>query len=235
MGLFTSSHMSYDADRQASGADEPTVGNMAVAAVDVLEKNEEGYFLMVESGRIDHAHHAGNAYNALHDAVAFSDAVQAVVDKVDLDDTLILVTADHSHVFTIAGYPTKGNPILGKVVTNDGAGAPEAAPTGDSEGNAYTTLGYTNGLGYADLGAETDADARYASAPLSGRQDLSGVDTETPGYHQEALVPMGSETHAGEDISLHAIGADSWLVQGNVEQNTLFHIMTRATALTPAE
>jgi len=235
MGLFTSSHMSYDADRQASGADEPTVGNMAVAAVDVLEKNEEGYFLMVESGRIDHAHHAGNAYNALHDAVAFSDAVQAVVDKVDLDDTLILVTADHSHVFTIAGYPTKGNPILGKVVTNDGAGAPEAAPTGDSDGNAYTTLGYTNGLGYADLGAETDADARYASAPLSGRQDLSGVDTETPGYHQEALVPMGSETHAGEDISLHAIGADSWLVQGNVEQNTLFHIMTRATALTPAE
>ena len=189
----------------------------------------------MESGRIDHAHHAGNAYNALHDAVAFSDAVQAVVDKVDLDETLILVTADHSHVFTIAGYPTKGNPILGKVVTNDGAGAPEAAPTGDADGNAYTTLGYTNGLGYADLGAETDADARYASAPLSGRQDLSGVDTETPGYHQEALVPMGSETHAGEDISLHAIGADSWLVQGNMEQNALFHIMTRATALTPAE
>ena len=61
------------------------------------------------------------------------------------------------------------------------------------------------------------------------------MDTQTPGFHQETLVPMGSETHAGEDISLHAIGADSWLVQGNVEQNTLFHIMTRATALTPAE
>ncbi|KGD64275.1 alkaline phosphatase [Alcanivorax nanhaiticus] len=231
MGLFTSSHMSYDADRAASGSDEPTIAEMTESAIQVLEKNDKGFFLMVESGRIDHAHHAGNAYNALHDAVAFSDAVQAAVDAVDLDETLILVTADHSHVFTIAGYPTKGNPILGKVVTNDGSGAPEEAAAQAGDGMPYTTLGYTNGLGYADLGDETDADARYASAADAGRKDLSAVDVEAPGYHQETLVPMGSETHAGEDISLHAVGAGSWLVQGNIEQNTLFHIMTRAAVV----
>lgn len=235
MGLFTSSHMSYDADREASGSDEPTIAEMTESAIQVLEKNDKGFFLMVESGRIDHAHHAGNAYNALHDAVAFSDAVQAAVDSVDLEETLILVTADHSHVFTIAGYPTKGNPILGKVITNDGSGAPEESVAAAGDGMPYTTLGYTNGLGYADLGDETDADARYGSAADAGRKDLSEVDVEAPGYHQEALVPMGSETHAGEDIALHAIGASSWLVQGNIEQNTLFHIMTRAAVVSPGK
>ena len=235
MGLFTASHMSYDQDRQARGADEPTVADMTDAAIDVLSRNQDGYFLMVESGRIDHAHHAGNAYNALHDTLAFADAVQAAVDKVDLDETLILVTADHSHVFTIAGYPTRGNPILGKVVANDGSGAAEAGPTGDADGMPYTTLGYTNGPGYADLGAETDADVRYDSQPDAGRKDLGAVDTEASGYHQETLVPLGSETHSGEDISLHAAGAGAHIVQGNVEQNTLFHIMSTATSVAPAE
>ena len=87
----------------------------------------------------------------------------------------------------------------------------------------------------SDLGAETNADARYASAPDAGRKDLDAVDTEAPGYHQETLIPLGSETHAGEDISLHATGAGAYMVQGNVEQNALFHLMTAATSVTPAE
>ena len=49
------------------------------------------------------------------------------------------------------------------------------------------------------------------------------------------LIPLGSETHAGEDISLHATGAGAYMVQGNVEQNALFHLMTAATSVTPAE
>ncbi|MFP5303733.1 alkaline phosphatase, partial [Cobetia sp. SIMBA_158] len=70
----------------------------------------------VEAGRIDHAHHAGNAYNALNDTIEFAKAVKAAMDSTNPEETLIVVTADHSHVFTIAGYPKRGNPILGKVV-----------------------------------------------------------------------------------------------------------------------
>ncbi|AMX03832.1 alkaline phosphatase [Microbulbifer thermotolerans] len=231
LGLFTSSHMSYDADRVAKGADEPSIAEMTSAAIDLLSKNEEGYFLMVESGRIDHGHHAGSAYSALHDTIAFSDAVKAALEKVDLDETLILVTADHSHVLTIAGYPARGNPILGKVVTTDSSGAVKTEPEPAADGLPYTTLSYANGLGFADLGDETDADARYALAQDSGRKDLSAVDTEAPGFHQEALVPLGSESHAGEDVSLHAAGAGSQLVQGSLEQNAVFHLMVGATGL----
>ncbi|WP_444918582.1 alkaline phosphatase [Microbulbifer sp. JMSA003] len=235
LGLFTSSHMSYDADRIAKDSDEPSIAEMTDTAIELLEKDSDGYFLMVESGRIDHGHHAGNAYNALHDAIAFADAVQVALDKVDLEDTLILVTADHSHVMTIAGYPTRGNPILGKVVENDSSGAAEAEEGLAADGKPYTTLSYANGLGYADLGENTDADERYDIAADTGRKDLSGVDTEAPGFHQEAMVHLESESHAGEDISLHAIGAGAERVQGSLEQSAVFHVMTAATDLSLTE
>ncbi|MEW5249485.1 alkaline phosphatase [Microbulbifer sp. 2201CG32-9] len=235
LGLFTSSHMSYHADRTASGRDEPSIAEMTVAAIDLLQKNSNGYFLMVESGRIDHAHHAGNAYNALHDTLAFSNAVKTALDKVDLNRTLVLVTADHSHVMTIAGYPTRGNPILGKVVGNDSSGAAESQVDTAADGKPYTTLVYANGLGYAELGDNTDADGRYSLAADNGRKDLSGVNTVASGYHQEALVPLSAESHAGEDISLHAIGAGAELVQGSLEQSVVFHLMAGATALSVTE
>ena len=84
---------------------------MTQKAIEVLEKNDKGFFLTVESGRIDHAHHAGNAYNALTDTIELAKAVKMADELTDDEDTLIIVTADHSHVFTIAGYPKRGNPI----------------------------------------------------------------------------------------------------------------------------
>ena len=225
-GLFNESHMQYEADRANDVAGEPSIAQMTEAAIGVLDNNANGFFLMVESGRIDHAHHAGNAAGALTDTLAFEAAVKAAYENTDPDETLILVTADHGHVFTIAGYPKRGNPILGKVV-NVGSEEPATA----ADGMPYTTLGYTNGLGFMNLGSETDSDAAYAMDINAGRMDITNVDTTTPGYHQEALIPLSSETHSGEDISLHATGPGSQLVQGVVEQNVVFHLVNQALGL----
>ncbi len=226
LGLFNESHMQYEADRDNDVAGEPSLTEMTTAAIDVLDNNDEGYFLMVESGRIDHAHHAGNAYGALSEAIELSDAVAAARAATDPEDTLILVTADHSHVFTIGGYPKRGNPILGKVVSV-GATDPQLA----ADGMPYTTLTYANGLGFHDLGDETDSDAVYSESYVTGRVDLTSVDTEEPGFHQEAVVPLGSETHAGEDVSLHASGPGADNVAGTVEQSMIFHVMNKARSL----
>ncbi|MEZ9142190.1 MULTISPECIES: alkaline phosphatase [unclassified Shewanella] len=227
MGLFNESHMQYEADRANDVAGEPSVAEMTAKAIDILDNNDEGFFLTVESGRIDHGHHAGSAYNALTDTLAFSDAIAKAVEMTDMSDTLIIVTADHGHVFTIAGYPKRGNPILGTVV---GIGSEE--PSTASDGMPYTTLGYTNGRGFKNLGTETDADAGYGEDITAGRFDLTDVDTASSGFHQESLVPTSSETHAGEDVGIYAYGPGAMLVNGTNEQSVIYHIMDFAADLT---
>jgi alkaline phosphatase len=197
---------------------------MTAKAIQMLQQNRKGYFLMVEGGRIDHAHHAGNAYRALTDTIALSDAVRAAARMTGEKDTLILVTADHSHTLTIAGYPARGNPILGL------ARAPGASRhTADVGGHPYTTLSYANGTGFAMLEGGPDAGRRAIAA---GRvQDLSQVDTTDPDFHQESLVGMGSESHAGEDVALFARGPGSDLARGVIDQNEIYHIMRRALGI----
>jgi len=211
-GLFERSHMQYEADRQKDKAGEPSLAEMTAKAIDVLSKNDEGYVLMVEGGRIDHAHHAGNAARALVDTVALSEAVKTALDKVNLDDTLVVVTADHAHTMTINGYPKRNNPILGLAVEIDGS-----LSKGD-DGKPYTTLQYANGPG-----AKKD----------EPRADLSNVDTTDIDYLQQALVPIGeSETHAGDDVAIFAAGPWAHLFHGVVEQNFIYHVMAKASDIT---
>lgn len=225
-GLFNESHMQYEADRKNDISGEPSLREMTSKAIDILDNNDDGFFLMVEAGRIDHGHHAGSAHGALTDTIAFADAVQAAVDATDPEETLIIVTADHSHVFTMAGYPKRGNPILGKVVS-----VGKTEPSLAKDGMPYTTLGYTNGKGFRNLGTETNADASYNGDAITGRQDLTMVDTNSTGFHQEALVPRGSETHAGEDVGIHAMGPGAHLITGTNEQSVIFHAMDYAADL----
>jgi alkaline phosphatase len=229
-GLFNESHMRFEADRANDISGEPSLSEMTSKAIELLEDNKNGYFLMVESGRIDHAHHVGSAFNALNETVELAEAVRIATEKTDADDTLIIVTADHGHVMTFAGYPRRGNPILGKVV-NPGENQAMLA----ADGMPYTTLSYANGLGYyEDSSNDTgdDPEARYASPHAHGRHDLSKVDTEAHGYHQEALVPLSAETHSGEDVAVYARGPGAELVSGAYEQNVIFHVMNRAASLT---
>ena len=224
LGLFERSHMEYDADRARDAGGEPSLAEMTAKAIDILARNPRGWFLMVEGGRIDHAHHAGNAYRALTDTIALSDAVRAALAKVDLRDTLVIVTADHSHVFTMAGYPARGNPILGKVV-EPGASGPALA----ADGKPYTTLGYANGAGFHD-GASVAAP--YPRSPRAGRSaDLARVDTTHPDFHQEALVPLASETHGGEDVAIFAGGPAAQFFHGVQEQSHVFYVMRAALGL----
>ena len=65
-------------------------------------------------GRIDHGHHENSAKKALEELMSLNEAVKRAVSVTNNDDTLIVVTADHSHVMTMGGYPSRGNPILGQ-------------------------------------------------------------------------------------------------------------------------
>jgi alkaline phosphatase len=209
LGLFEPSHMQYEADRNPGDEGEPSIADMTRFAIERLaarsRETGKGYFLMVEGGRIDHGHHAGNAYRSLTDAVAMAEAVQVAMELTSEGETLILVTADHSHTLTISGYPRRGNPILGKVES----GIQEM--TRDAAGRPYTTLSYANGPGYRE------------EAP-----DLTDVDTQDKDFLQAATVPMSSETHGGEDVPAYARGPNADTLKGVIEQNEIYHILRGA-------
>jgi alkaline phosphatase len=241
LALFEPDHMHFEHDRARDAAGEPSLAQMTRAALLRLQSisrargADGGYVLLVEGGRIDHAHHYGNAYRALVDAVAFSDAVRVADTMTSSSDTLILVTADHSHTLTFAGYPVRGNPILGKV---RGASGEEEA-TGpyalDALGLPYTTLSYANGPGYPGATSQQpEGPKRYrhlhqgAFAVRDGRPDLSRLDTQSPDYLQESTLPLEDETHGGDDVGLWARGPGSEAVRGSLEQHAVFHLMLQA-------
>ena len=234
LGLFELSHVQYEADRATDAGGEPSLTDMTEKAIKMLSKNHKGFYLHVESGRIDHAHHAGNPYRALTDTIEFAKAIKKAYAMTDPKDTLIIVTADHSHVFTIAGYPHRGNPILGKVAEVPQKDGDPATLAKDLLGLPYTTLTYANGPGYTGASNAQPAGAKTfphnPSAFTNGafRPDLTGVDTTAKSFMPESVVPLGSETHAGEDVAIFASGPKSHLVRGVMEQHWIYHVMKDA-------
>ena len=118
LGIFADSHLQYDHARDTGPNGQPSLSQMTTAALKAVGNYQEGFVLAVEGGRIDHAHHATKANIALDETVAMDkavrDAIAYLTENGMLDDTLILVTADHSHAFTMVGYPLRGTDIRGK-------------------------------------------------------------------------------------------------------------------------
>ncbi|WP_071911957.1 alkaline phosphatase [Aeromonas sp. SCS5] len=211
IGLFSAkSHLDYELDRVAKGAanTQPSLSEMTAKAIDLLSQNSQGYFLMVEGGRIDHALHGTNAKRSLTDAVALDDAVKTALGKVDLKDTLIVVTADHDHTMTINGYSAKGNKVLDLVKNGDGS------TQNDADGKPFTTLVFGNGPNRPDV-----------------RPTLTSDQVMADDYLQETGVKLGSETHGGGDVMLFADGAGSSRFKGTLDNTRVFGKLKEALGL----
>jgi alkaline phosphatase len=245
--------MDYEYDRPYDLAGEPSLSEMTGKAIDLLKgkrRDKNGYFLMVESGRIDHAHHATNAYRAMVETEEFDKAIATALRKVDLRDTLIVVTADHSHVFSMAGYPmrplhdlpyspTSAPPdyvannvnysgIL-NVVYDISSSTGAISEAGDKDGIPYTILGYWNGGNPYDTGAPNtwrDKAAGRIDPRLDTHAGVSG--SQDPNYIQEVAVQSGSETHSAEEVAIYAAGPQSWRFQGTVRNSKIAEVMRRA-------
>jgi alkaline phosphatase len=202
LGLFADDHLDFEHDRRAQALPQPSLADMTRAALQRLQATGQPYVLVVEGGRIDHAHHHGWAALALDETLAFADAVAAADAMTRDDDTLIVVTADHSHTLSFAGYPARGNPILGLVRSSNGR------LRRDLQGRPYTTLGYANGPGAA-----------------TRQEGLEQLDTGDARFRAPARVPLEDETHGGEDVAVYARGPGSTAVRGVIEQHVVFHLL----------
>lgn len=245
LGLFSSSHMAYAYDRQQGDdikAVQPSLPEMADFALKRLQAltadSDKGFVLVIEGARIDHAHHLGNAYRALTETVVLGDTVEQVRAATG-DDTLVVVTADHSHTLSMAGYPQRGNPILGLVKNGETTLATDNQP--------YTTLGYANGAGavsplWQKLAGQHNHPHTSSSAysyTTDKKQRQNGrfawmkdgklmVNTEDPDFCQASLMNRSSETHGSDDVALHADGPGSELFHGLLEQHSVYHLLRQA-------
>lgn len=216
LGLFQPSHMQYEFDRSEDPGGEPSLTEMVTETIGLLQKrSDQGFVLVVESGRIDHAHHANNAWRALTDTIEFDRAIEAAVGLVDMDETLVIVTADHAHALTFDGYGVRGNPIMGYAV-RPGDGPESERTMRDHEDQPMTMLNYANGPGY-----------RRDDATI----DFRTMDPLTPDYKQKAGTWQYSATHAGEDVPVYSIGPGADVLYGVVEQNVIYHSIINALPL----
>ncbi len=219
-------HMSYELDRDP--AKEPSLAEMTTKSIDLLSKNQKGYFLIVEGGRIDHALHSTNAIRALSDAKAFDDAVKGAIAKVkatdpDLKNTLIVVTADHDHTMVLNGYAaltgatTASNPgILGLMRDY----SKPTTPALDADGKPFTNLVFGNG------------ENRIAGS-RSAMTALTDADVSAKSYHQEAAIKtgVGGETHGGADVFLGATGLNADTFHGMIDNTQVFNLVRQAVGL----
>ena len=239
LGLFTQSEMAYELDRVKQKLDEPSLSDMTSKALDVLSRNNKGFFLMVEGGRIDHALHGTNAKRALEDTLAMDRAIEtamAYMEKKDpgLKNTLIVVTADHDHNMVFNGYSKIGNPILGKVKDYQSGEMAKA-----QDGKPYTTLVFGNGgrpSGATGSGVNPEDGNKPWIAPARGasRDDVTAVDTTDDNYLQEVglnLGTPGSETHGGGDVMLFAGGAGAKIFKGTMDNTKVFSKVKEAAGL----
>ncbi|NXC47444.1 PPBI phosphatase, partial [Penelope pileata] len=213
MGLFEPKDMKYELNRNATT--DPSIVEMTEKAIRILRRNPNGFLLFVEDesrapgggGRIDHGHHSGRAKQALMEAVMLDRAVARAGELTAPSDTLTVVTADHSHVFSFGGNTLRGSSIFG------------LAPKKAKDKRAYTSILYGNGPGYSIR----DGGRPAASLPTAEDKD----------YRQQAAVPLDLETHSGEDVVVLAQGPMAHLFHGVQEQHYIAHALAYAACLEP--
>ncbi|NWQ95721.1 PPBI phosphatase, partial [Burhinus bistriatus] len=209
MGLFEPADMKYNLVRNTTL--DPSLTEMMEAAITILNRNPNGFYLFVEDkclsagGRIDHGHHDGEAHKALTEAVEFDRAIEQAGTLTDEAQTLTVITADHSHVFSFGGYTLRGSSIFG------------VAPSKAADGKNYTSILYGNGPGY----------------PGTNRPNVDNDAAEQYSYKQQAAVPLDSETHGGEDVAILAKGPMAHLFHGVQEETYVAHVMAYAACLEP--
>ncbi|XP_058054957.1 alkaline phosphatase-like [Anopheles bellator] len=202
LGLFDSSHCLYnlEIDEQQVGDRKPKLSEMVEAALAILEDSAQGYVLFVEGGKIDMAHHGNLPRLSLDETAEFHRTIGLARQRTNVNDTLIVVSSDHSHTLVYTGFPKRGNDILG------------IADVSELDGLPYTTLSYANGESFYET---------YEDGNPTKRINVSGYNLQNYYQRYPATVPLVDESHGGEDVTVYASGPSAHLFNGNMEQNVI--------------
>ncbi|MBS1210780.1 MAG: alkaline phosphatase [Proteobacteria bacterium] len=230
--------------------DQPDVVEEMKAAIKVLSRNKKGFVLMVESARIDKYSHSMDPERAIYDTIMLDDAVKAAQDwaKANGNNTMILVTADHTHPVSIIGTvndEAPGDDMRNKVGTYEDAGFPNyPAPDADGYPNKVDVSRRVRMVfgAYPDY---YDTFRPYLDGEnVPGIKNAEGITVANEAYKNVpgAVLRVGNlpnkgprganqGIHSGDDVLLTAMGPGANKVHGQMENSDLFRVVAEALAL----
>jgi alkaline phosphatase len=257
LGLFTPGNMDGVLDRKFLGGggvkkfpQQPDLTEQVHGALKVLSRNDNGFFLMVESGLIDKYAHLLDMDRAVYDVIMLDNAVKLARDWAAKrgDDTLILVVSDHSHPNSLVGtvnddMSKESNlPLRERLGVYDKAGFPNY-PAPDAEG-------YPSRIDVSRRLAIMSASLPDHYETLRPKLDNPNDPTEKgdePGTFKanekyknapgsmlrlgNLPAMMGASVHSGEDVILTATGPGSDRVKGSMDNTEVFRVMVDALGL----
>ncbi|MCS1350667.1 alkaline phosphatase [Mechercharimyces sp. CAU 1602] len=216
LGLFNSSHMNYELDR--SETKEPSLAEMTKKSLKVLNKDKDGFFLMVEGGRIDHAGHANMSAANMTDMLAFDDAVKEAYRFARKDkNTLVIVTADHETGGMSLG--ANGTYAFNKEVIEKQKRTTEfmGAQLNEDRSNAADVVAKYAGI--------TDLTEAELETIRTAEYDYLGI---AQVISERANVGWTTTGHTGVNVPVYSYGPRSRYLTGTVDNTMIAHVIEEA-------
>lgn len=241
---LTYTHLPYEVDRVNHYPELPSIGELTHKAIEFLSKDDEGFFLMVEGGRIDHAAHNNDPVGTIHDTLAFDEVVKAAYEFYfdHPEETLVLVLGDHETGGLGLGMDAKGYFV---------DMAPLSKVTMSVEQIMYTDLAYDKGenkeafiklvkdnFGLEDMTKEEEQ---------AIRQGMTLVDQgKTVGYYEvnaaalavahilseRANIFWTTTIHTGTAIPLSAVGVSAKKFSGYKDNTEIAETIAKVMDVT---
>jgi alkaline phosphatase len=257
LGLFNLGNMDGALDRKFLGRgtvekfpDQPDLTEQVTAALDVLSRNDAGFFLMVESGMIDKYTHLLDMERAVYDTIMLDNAVRLARDwaRARGDDTLILVVADHTHPISLVGIidddmaQTPNMPMRERVRVYEKAGFPNYPPPNSEGYPPRVDVSRRLALFSASLPDHYETFRPKLDGPneptapgaqpgtFKANERYSGVPGAVLRFGNLPAM-MNASVHSGEDAILTASGPGSERVHGQIDNTEVFRIMAEALGL----
>jgi alkaline phosphatase len=232
LGLFSKSHVPFEIDRLNSAelkAATPTLAEMTKVALRRLSSNPEGFFLLVEGGRIDHAAHGNDGAAAIMDQVAFDEAIASALAFVDRNpDTLLIVTTDHG----TGGFNVNGLGSEDFISTSPAYS--ETTPAFDRL-TAFTSslellATKTKGFGQEEFAAAAEK-ATGLKFKADDRAKITSVKTLSAALMKYTSIGWTSNNHTGEMVEFCSIGPGSQLFTPHLRNDQVHAKLLQATGV----
>lgn len=234
LGLFASNHLPYAIDRESGEYD---LAMLTRKAIDLLSSDEDGFFLMVEGSRIDHAAHENDAAAVAHDVIDYDNAFGAALEFAQRDGrTLVIGVSDHE-----TGGMSLGRSAIPDEVSDDDASSTtfwrsiHARGVYDWRPGVLADVRASSGE-IASVLADESANVEAVMAELAGIDDLS--DDEHAAIEQgrekdrlmyvvgeiigrRAVIGWTTDGHTAADVNLYAFGPGSGPLHGNIDNSVI--------------